>query len=94
MPWPSTVGYKLKFQPSNRFMMEYSVSLISQKGIFFFYVRLCNKTFAANLIKTTRTVSLQRGSYNIKKCFNSSEINIIFFSANTVYFEYTRMFPI
>ena len=36
MPWPSTVRLKLKFQPSDRFMMEYSVSKVSQKGIFFF----------------------------------------------------------
>ena len=47
-----------------------------------------------NLVKTTQTVSLQRGNYNIKMCFNSSEINIIFSSANTVSFKYTRMFPI
>ena len=36
VPWPSTIRLKLKFQPSNRFMMEYSVSKISLKGIFFF----------------------------------------------------------
>ena len=33
---PSTVGFKLNLQPNNRFMIEYSVSKISQKGIFFF----------------------------------------------------------
>ena len=57
-------------------------------------MRLYNKKFAVNLVKTTQTVSLQRGNYNIKMCFNSSEINIIFSSANTVSFKYTRMFPI
>ena len=52
VPWPSTVGLKLKFQPSNRFMMENSVYKISQKKYFLFHVRLYNKTFAVNLIKT------------------------------------------
>ena len=33
---PSTVRLKLNLQPNNRFMMIYSVSKISQKGIFFF----------------------------------------------------------
>ena len=36
VPTPSTVGLKLNLQPNNRFMIEYSVSKISQKGIFFF----------------------------------------------------------
>ena len=54
---------KVKLQSSNRFMMEYSVSKISQKGIF--YVRLSNKTFAGNLIRTIQKVSLQRDRYNI-----------------------------
>ena len=36
VPRPSTVGFKLNLQPNNRFMIEYSVSKISQKGIFFF----------------------------------------------------------
>ena len=35
VPRPSTVRLKL-LQPKNRFVMEYSVSKISQKGIFFF----------------------------------------------------------
>ena len=83
VPWPSTVRLKLKFQPSNRFMVEYFVSYISQKFIFF-YVRLYKKTFAMNLLRTTQTVSLQRDNYNIKMCLNSSEISIIFSSANTV----------
>ena len=81
MPWPSTISLKLKFQPSNRFMMDYSVSKISQKCIF--YVRLYNKMFAVNLIRITKTVSLQRDNYNIKMCLNSSEISVIFSSANT-----------
>ena len=49
-----------------------------------FYVRLYNKMFAVNLIRTTKTVSLQRVNYNIKMCLNSSEISIIYSSANTV----------
>ena len=49
-----------------------------------FYVRLYNKTFAVNLIRTTKAVSLRRDNYNIKLCLNSSEISIIFSSANTV----------
>ena len=81
---PSTVRLKLKFQPSNRFMMEYSVSKISQKRYFLFHVRLYHKTFAANLIITTQKVLLQWDNYNIKMCLNSSEISIIFSSANTV----------
>ena len=36
LPRPSTVRLKLNLQPNNRFMMKYSVSKISQKGIFFF----------------------------------------------------------
>ena len=52
MPWPSTVELKLKFQPSNRFMMENSVYKISQKGYFLFHVRLYNITFPVNLIRT------------------------------------------
>ena len=36
------------------------------------------------LIRTTQAVSLQRDNYNIKMCLNSSEISIIFSSANTV----------
>ena len=36
VPRPSTVGLKLNLQPNNRFMIEYSVSKISQKDIFFF----------------------------------------------------------
>ena len=40
--------------------------------------------FAVNLVRTTKTVSLQRDNYNIKTCLKSSEINIIFSSANTV----------
>ena len=40
VPRPSTVRLKLNLQPNNRFMMKYSVSKISQKGIFFFYMRL------------------------------------------------------
>ena len=43
MPWPSAVRLKLKFQPSNRFMMENSVSEISQKRYFLFHVRLYKK---------------------------------------------------
>ena len=35
VPRPSTVRLKLNLQPKNRFMMDYSVSKISQKGIFF-----------------------------------------------------------
>ena len=35
VPRPSTVGLKLNLQPNNRLMIEYSVSKISQKGIFF-----------------------------------------------------------
>ena len=35
VPRPSTVRLKL-LQPKHRFMMEYSVSKISLKGIFFF----------------------------------------------------------
>ena len=35
VPRPSTVRLKLNVQP-NRFIMEYSMSKISQKGIFFF----------------------------------------------------------
>ena len=36
VPRPNTVRLKLNLQPNNRLMMEYSVSKISQKGIFFF----------------------------------------------------------
>ena len=36
VPRPSTVRLKLNLQPNNRFIMEYSISKISQKGIFFF----------------------------------------------------------
>ena len=36
VPMPSKVGLKLNLQPNNRFMIEYSESKISQKGIFFF----------------------------------------------------------
>ena len=64
--------------------MEYSVSKISQKGYFLFHVRLYNKTFAVNLIITTQTVLPQGDNYNIKICLNSSEISIIFSSANIV----------
>ena len=44
VPRPSTVRLKPNLQPNNRYMMKYSVSKISQKGIFFFYMRLflCN----------------------------------------------------
>ena len=35
-PRPSTVRLKLNLQPNNRFIMEYSMSKISEKGIFFF----------------------------------------------------------
>ena len=83
MPWPSTVRLKLKFRSSNRFMMEYSVSKISQK-VFSSFMCEFNKRSAVNLIRTTQTVSLQRDNYNIKICLNSSEINIIFSSANNV----------
>ena len=39
VPRPSsTVELKLNLQPNNRFMMNYSVSKISQKGIFFFFI--------------------------------------------------------
>ena len=91
------VRLKLKFQPSNRFMVEYSVSKISQNRYFLFHVRLYSKTFAVNMIISTQTVLLQRDNYNIKICLNSSEIIIIFSSANTVSsvnFQYTRMFSI
>ena len=53
VPRPSTVRLKLNLQPNNRFMMKYSVSKISQKGIFFFYMRLYYTIFVVNLIKTT-----------------------------------------
>ena len=36
VPRPSTVRLKLNLHPNNRFIMEYSMSKISQKGIFFF----------------------------------------------------------
>ena len=36
VPRPSTVRLKLNLQSNNRFIMEYSMSKISQKGIFFF----------------------------------------------------------
>ena len=36
VPRPSAVRLKLNLQPNNRFMIEYSVSKISQKGILFF----------------------------------------------------------
>ena len=36
VPRPSTVRLKLHLQPNNRFIVEYSMSKISQKGIFFF----------------------------------------------------------
>ena len=36
LPGPSTIRLKLNLQPNNRFIMEYSMSKISQKGIFFF----------------------------------------------------------
>ena len=36
VPWPSTVRLKLNLHPNSRFMMEYSVSKISRKGMFFF----------------------------------------------------------
>ena len=36
VPRPSTVRLKLNSQPNNRFMMEYSVSKISQKIFSFF----------------------------------------------------------
>ena len=36
VPRPSSVKLKLNLQPNNRFIMEYSRSKISQKGIFFF----------------------------------------------------------
>ena len=52
VPRPSTVKLKLKFQPSNRFMIEYPVSKITQKGYFLFHVQLYNKTFAVNMIRT------------------------------------------
>ena len=84
VPWPSTVRLKLKFQPSYRLMMEYSVSKISQERYFLFHVRFYNKTFAVILIRTAQTVSLQPDNYNIKTYLNSSEISIIFSSANTV----------
>ena len=35
VPRPSTVRLKLNVQPNNRFIMEYSVSKISQKGILY-----------------------------------------------------------
>ena len=57
---------------------------LTKKVFSFFYVRLYIKTFAVNLIRTTQTVSLQRDNYNIKMCLNSSEISIIFSSANAV----------
>ena len=69
MPWPSTVGLKLKFQPSNRFMMENSVAKISQKGHFLFHVRLYNKTFAVNLIKTYKNGFTAGDNFFIKKVF-------------------------
>ena len=81
---PSTVRLKLYLQPNNKLMMKYSVSKISQKGIFFFYMRLYYTTFAVNLIKTTQTVSLQRDNYNIEMCLISSEISILLSSATTV----------
>ena len=34
VPRPSTVRLKLNLQPNNRFIMEYCMSKISQKGIF------------------------------------------------------------
>ena len=36
VPRPSTVRLKLNLRPNNRFIMEYSMSKISQKCIFFF----------------------------------------------------------
>ena len=36
VPRPSTVRLKLNLQPNKRFIMEYCMSKISQKGIFFF----------------------------------------------------------
>ena len=36
VPSPSTVRLKLNLQPNNRFIMEYSMSKISQKSIFVF----------------------------------------------------------
>ena len=83
MPWTITVRLWLKFQPSNRFMMEYCVSKISHRRYFLFYLQLYSKTFAVNLIRANQTVSLQRDN-NIKVCINSSEISIIFSSAKTV----------
>ena len=62
--------------------MEYSVSKISQKGYFLFHVQLYNKTFAVNLIITSQTVLPQGDNYDIYMCLNSSEISIIFSSAN------------
>ena len=40
VPKPSTVGVKLNLQPNNRFMIEYSVSKISQKVFSFLCVTL------------------------------------------------------
>ena len=42
------------------------------------------KRFTVNLIRTTQAVSLQRDNYNVKLYLNSSEISIIFSSANAV----------
>ena len=84
VPRPSTVRLKLNLQPNNRFMMKYSVSKISQKGILFFYMRLYYTTFAVKVIKTTQTVSLQRDNYSIEMCLISSEISILFSSTTTV----------
>ena len=104
VPWSSTVRLKLKFQPSNRFMMEYSIRVgrkmpkISQKDIFFFMCDYITETYTVNMIRITQTVLLQRDNYNIKMCLNSSEISIIFSSANTVtsinLILNTRMFPV
>ena len=80
----STVRLKLNLQHNNRLMMKYSVTKISQKGIFFFYMRLYYITFAVNLIKPTQRVSLQRDNYNVELCLISSEISILFSSATTV----------
>ena len=40
VPRPSTVRFKLNLQPNNRFIMEYSVSKISQKVFSFLYATL------------------------------------------------------
>ena len=80
----STLKVKAKFttqqQAYNRILYVQNLT----KRYFLFYVRLYYTTFAVNLIKTTRTVSLQRDNHNVEMCLISSEISIIFSSATTV----------